>query len=320
MQRIRGRRIAMILQDPMSSLNPVFSIGMQMREPVALYHGLRGRALTERAAALLASVRIPSPAAAPARVPPPALGRHAPAGGGRHGHRGAAAPAHRRRADHEPRPHDPGAVPGPAQGAAAAAPARHDLRHPQPRDRGEDLRPGGGDVRGAHRRDGAGAADLHARPRIRTPARCSSRSRGSARARSASPPSRASRPTSRGCPAAARSPRAARTSWTGAAWRRRPSAPVGDGPRDALLARDAAHERAARGRGPDQALPGAARAARPVHRAGARGGLDLVHDRGRDHPRAGGRVRLRQDHHVQAGPGPRAADRGRHPLRGRGRA
>jgi oligopeptide/dipeptide ABC transporter ATP-binding protein len=61
MQRIRGRKIAMILQDPMSSLNPVFSIGMQMREPVAAYHGLRGRALTERAAALLASVRIPSP-------------------------------------------------------------------------------------------------------------------------------------------------------------------------------------------------------------------------------------------------------------------
>jgi oligopeptide/dipeptide ABC transporter ATP-binding protein len=62
MQRIRGRRVAMILQDPMSSLNPVFSIGMQMREPVRSYHGLRGRVLTERAAALLAAVRIPAPA------------------------------------------------------------------------------------------------------------------------------------------------------------------------------------------------------------------------------------------------------------------
>jgi oligopeptide/dipeptide ABC transporter ATP-binding protein len=61
MQKIRGRKVAMILQDPMSSLNPVFSVGMQMREPVASYHGLRGRALTERAARLLASVRIPSP-------------------------------------------------------------------------------------------------------------------------------------------------------------------------------------------------------------------------------------------------------------------
>jgi oligopeptide/dipeptide ABC transporter ATP-binding protein len=63
MQRIRGRKVAMILQDPMSSLNPVFSIGMQMREPLALYHRLRGRALTERAVALLASVRIPAAAA-----------------------------------------------------------------------------------------------------------------------------------------------------------------------------------------------------------------------------------------------------------------
>jgi oligopeptide/dipeptide ABC transporter ATP-binding protein len=62
MRQIRGRRIGMILQDPMSSLNPVFSIGMQIREPVALYHGLRGRALTARATALLAAVRIPSPA------------------------------------------------------------------------------------------------------------------------------------------------------------------------------------------------------------------------------------------------------------------
>ncbi|HEV2054310.1 MAG TPA: ABC transporter ATP-binding protein [Methylomirabilota bacterium] len=63
MQQIRGRKIAMILQDPMSSLNPVFSIGMQVREPVTMYHGLRGRSLTERATELLASVRIPSPAA-----------------------------------------------------------------------------------------------------------------------------------------------------------------------------------------------------------------------------------------------------------------
>ncbi len=61
MQQIRGRKIGMILQDPMSSLNPVFSIGMQVREPVSMYHGLRGQSLSERAAALLAAVRIPAP-------------------------------------------------------------------------------------------------------------------------------------------------------------------------------------------------------------------------------------------------------------------
>ena len=63
MQRIRGKRVAMILQDPMSSLNPVFSIGMQVREPLASYHGLSGRALTTRAVELLESVGISSPAA-----------------------------------------------------------------------------------------------------------------------------------------------------------------------------------------------------------------------------------------------------------------
>ena len=61
MQRIRGRRVAMILQDPMSSLNPVFSVGMQVREPLAGYHGLSGRALRSRAVDLLASVGISSP-------------------------------------------------------------------------------------------------------------------------------------------------------------------------------------------------------------------------------------------------------------------
>jgi oligopeptide/dipeptide ABC transporter ATP-binding protein len=63
MRRIRGRKVAMILQDPMSSLNPVFSIGMQLREPVAMYHRLRGGALGARAAELLTAVRIPSPVA-----------------------------------------------------------------------------------------------------------------------------------------------------------------------------------------------------------------------------------------------------------------
>jgi oligopeptide/dipeptide ABC transporter ATP-binding protein len=63
MQRVRGKRVAMILQDPMSSLNPVFSIGMQVREPLISYHRLAGRALKDRAVQLLSSVGISSPAA-----------------------------------------------------------------------------------------------------------------------------------------------------------------------------------------------------------------------------------------------------------------
>src|SRR5262245_42647246 len=71
MQRLRGRKIGMILQDPMSSLNPVFSIGRQVREPVSMYHGLRGQALGARAAELLAAARTPSPAERLRAFPPP---------------------------------------------------------------------------------------------------------------------------------------------------------------------------------------------------------------------------------------------------------
>ena len=61
MRRIRGRRIAMILQDPMASLNPLFSIYWQVAEPAYHHQGIRGRSLWQRVRDLLRSVRIPSP-------------------------------------------------------------------------------------------------------------------------------------------------------------------------------------------------------------------------------------------------------------------
>jgi oligopeptide/dipeptide ABC transporter ATP-binding protein len=62
MRRIRGRSIAMILQDPMASLNPLFSIFWQVGEPAYHHQRVRGRSLRERVRELLSSVRIPSPA------------------------------------------------------------------------------------------------------------------------------------------------------------------------------------------------------------------------------------------------------------------
>jgi len=61
MRRIRGRRIAMILQDPMASLNPLFTIGRQVAEPAFFHQHLRGGALRARVQQLLQAVRIPSP-------------------------------------------------------------------------------------------------------------------------------------------------------------------------------------------------------------------------------------------------------------------
>src|ERR671924_170602 len=63
MRRIRGKKIAMILQDPMASLNPLFTVGDQVAEPIRIHEGRpRGDALT-KAKSLLGAVRIPAPAA-----------------------------------------------------------------------------------------------------------------------------------------------------------------------------------------------------------------------------------------------------------------
>jgi oligopeptide/dipeptide ABC transporter ATP-binding protein len=62
MRHIRGAQIAMILQDPMASLNPLFSIYRQVAEPAYYHRALRGRSLRTRVRELLNAVRIPSPA------------------------------------------------------------------------------------------------------------------------------------------------------------------------------------------------------------------------------------------------------------------
>jgi peptide/nickel transport system ATP-binding protein len=58
---IRGREIAMIFQDPLSSLNPVVPIGIQVTEVLSRHQGMRGEAARKKAAELLDRVGIPDP-------------------------------------------------------------------------------------------------------------------------------------------------------------------------------------------------------------------------------------------------------------------
>jgi ABC-type dipeptide/oligopeptide/nickel transport system ATPase component len=60
-REIRGNQIAMIFQEPMTSLNPVYTIGRQLGEPLELHKNLGGQTLLEKCVTLLESVNIPEP-------------------------------------------------------------------------------------------------------------------------------------------------------------------------------------------------------------------------------------------------------------------
>jgi oligopeptide/dipeptide ABC transporter ATP-binding protein len=60
MRRVRGKKIAMVLQDPLTSLNPALAIGTQVSEVLRLHQGLRGATLRERVVEALSRLRIPA--------------------------------------------------------------------------------------------------------------------------------------------------------------------------------------------------------------------------------------------------------------------
>src|SRR4051812_50164820 len=81
-RRLRGDSVSMIFQDPLSALDPAFSVGEQVAETVRAHRDVSRAAARERALAVLDEVGIP---AAPKRMgdPPPRLSRgERPRGGG----------------------------------------------------------------------------------------------------------------------------------------------------------------------------------------------------------------------------------------------
>jgi peptide/nickel transport system ATP-binding protein len=69
MRRVRGNEISMIFQEPMTSLNPVMTIGDQIGEAIRLHQDLPGSAVADKAVEMLRLVRIPEPAQRAAEYP-----------------------------------------------------------------------------------------------------------------------------------------------------------------------------------------------------------------------------------------------------------
>src|SRR6185312_13463266 len=61
LRKLRGPELAVVFQDPMTSLNPVLTIGTQIVETLQVHLGMAAAAATKRAAELLAEVGIPAP-------------------------------------------------------------------------------------------------------------------------------------------------------------------------------------------------------------------------------------------------------------------
>ena len=100
---VRGRLAAMVFQEPQTALNPVKTVGWQLREALRAHRRIGRRPARERAVELLTAGRHPRARAAGRRLPAPALRRPEAAGGdrARAGERPGA--ADRRRADHRAR-------------------------------------------------------------------------------------------------------------------------------------------------------------------------------------------------------------------------
>ena len=171
MFEVRGAQISMIFQEPMTSLNPVLTVGSQVMEAILIHQKVAKDEARKRTVNLFREVGLPDPERRIDMYPHQISGGHAAARHDRDGALLQPEAAHRRRAHHGARRHHPGADPGAPPQAARHAEHGHPLHLARPRRHRRDRRRGGGDVprraggARSHRPDVRGAeAPVHAGP------------------------------------------------------------------------------------------------------------------------------------------------------------
>ena len=155
MRHVWGKEMAMIFQDPMTSLNPLMKIGDQIAEPLKIHLGMTNADADGHRQAPAARRAHPRARAPPRAVPARDVGRHAPARDDRHRHGLRPHRAVRRRAHHGARRHGAGADPRPARRAAPRPQHVARARHPRPRRGRRSHRRDRRDVRRQAGREGA---------------------------------------------------------------------------------------------------------------------------------------------------------------------
>ena len=162
----------MVFQDPMTSLNPVFTVGMQIAEVLRRHMGMNAKQAATRAVELLDLVGIANPSERVKQYAARDVGRHASARTDRDGAGLRAGTVDRRRAHHRARRHDPGPDPRADRRLAAAARPGGAVDHARPRRGRRSLRSRRGDVRRQDRRVSAPPTSCTPSPATRTRPGC----------------------------------------------------------------------------------------------------------------------------------------------------